>query len=713
MQTQENTQNITQELLRILPQNYKIESQNQQTQLNIQKLSQDIQKKDSQELLKHILTSNMLTNHFFTQITPTHSIFKQQDFLNFLSQNYKNLNQSLTNFKNKIGLAIANVDTNQHLYFNQNSNIVLDFPFKDCVLVGGQSKDESKTEELFFHEVLDSTKINKLLSPKAFQNAKRILPQNQPLSTNAMGGITFNRNSHGTIKDNLLIKGNNLIALHTLKQEFSGKVKLIYIDPPYNTKNDSFKYNDRFKHSTWLTFMKNRLEVAKDLLREDGVIFVQIDDNEQAYLKVLMDEIFGRDNFVNTISLKSKVSAGASGGGEDIKIKKNIEYIHIYSISTSIFNGFFDLYKITELGIYIKQMKYNNKSFKYTQILYSEGNKEYFTTIKDGKDEDIVIYKHNEVQIKSVNEISKIENISDIDVYIKYFDKIMTTTNAQTSIRKKVWDCTDSDNTFYSAIYNPISGRDKGKITTLYFMGKNKVLIIWLKNTAFIGSDGKIYKKEKYGTFWDGIDYNNINKDGSVDFTNGKKPESLLQRIIEMSTTEGDIVLDFFAGSGTTPAVAHKMKRQWIAIEQMDYIQDITKLRLQKVIEGEQGGISKALNWQGGGDFIYLELAKYNQNFVESIQNTESTQELFNFFKSQIQPELATKILLNYHIETQSFLQNETDFLIQNLQEAKELLITNLNLNMLYIPNSLKQDPLYNLTQSDIQTTKNFYKEEK
>jgi adenine-specific DNA-methyltransferase len=188
MQTQENTQNITQELLRILPQSYKIESQNQQTQLNIQKLSQDIQKKDSQELLKHILTSNMLTNHFFTQITPTHSIFKQQDFLNFLSQNYKNLNQSLTNFKNKIGLAIANVDTNQHLYFNQNSNIVLDFPFKDCVLVGGQSKDESKTEELFFHEVLDSTKINKLLSPKAFQNAKRILPQNQPLSTNAMGG---------------------------------------------------------------------------------------------------------------------------------------------------------------------------------------------------------------------------------------------------------------------------------------------------------------------------------------------------------------------------------------------------------------------------------------------------------------------------------------------------------------------------------------------
>jgi adenine-specific DNA-methyltransferase len=187
------------------------------------------------------------------------------------------------------------------------------------------------------------------------------------------------------------------------------------------------------------------------------------------------------------------------------------------------------------------------------------------------------------------------------------------------------------------------------------------------------------------------------------------KPESLLQRIIEMSTTEGDIVLDFFAGSGTTPAVAHKMKRQWIAIEQMDYIQDITKLRLQKVIEGEQGGISKALNWQGGGDFIYLELAKYNQNFVDSIQNTESTQELFNLFKSQIQ----TQSLLNYHIETQSFLQNEADFLIQNLQDAKELLITCLNPNMLYIPNSLKQDPLYNLTQSDIQTTKNFYKEEK
>jgi adenine-specific DNA-methyltransferase len=195
---------------------------------------------------------------------------------------------------------------------------------------------------------------------------------------------------------------------------------------------------------------------------------------------------------------------------------------------------------------------------------------------------------------------------------------------------------------------------------------------------------------------------------GSTDFMY-PKPESAIEVIIAASTTEGDIVLDFFAGSGTTPAVAHKMKRQWIAIEQMDYIQDITKLRLQKVLEGEQGGISKALNWQGGGDFVYLELAKYNQNFVESIQNTESTQELFNFFKSQIQ----TQSLLNYHIETQSVLQNEADFLIQNLQDAKELLITNLNLNMLYIPNSLKQDPLYNLTQEDIQTTKSFYKEEK
>lgn len=136
---------------------------------------------------------------------------------------------------------------------------------------------------------------------------------------------------NGNLQQNLLIKGNNLLALYSLRERLAGKVKLIYIDPPYNTESDSFTYNDSFNHSSWLTFMKNRLEVARDLLKEEGVIFVQCDDNEQAYLKVLMDEIFGRSNFLNQISVKMKQTSGASGGGEDKKLKKNIEYIIIYT----------------------------------------------------------------------------------------------------------------------------------------------------------------------------------------------------------------------------------------------------------------------------------------------------------------------------------------------------------------------------------------------
>jgi adenine-specific DNA-methyltransferase len=165
------------------------------------------------------------------------------------------------------------------------------FPFKDCVLEGGQSKDDEKCKEIFFNEVLAKDEINRLLDKKVITNARKYTQDG------ASDEVDFKRDENGLIKDNLIIKGNNLLALHTLKSNFAGKVKLIYIDPPYNTGNDSFNYNDNFNHSTWLTFMKNRLEVARDLLSEDGVIFVQCDDNEQAYLKVLMDEIFGQVNF--------------------------------------------------------------------------------------------------------------------------------------------------------------------------------------------------------------------------------------------------------------------------------------------------------------------------------------------------------------------------------------------------------------------------------
>lgn len=614
-------------------------------------------------------------------------IFKKDDFLNFLD--LKLLSASYTSFSNKIGLG-----TSEKRFLKNNENVVLNFPFKDGVIKGGQSRDDDKSTELFFNNILAKSEIDVLFAPKVLNNFELL----------GKGNI----NEVLENKPNLLIKGNNLIALHTLKEYFrhapqEDKIKLIYIDPPYNTGNDSFNYNDKFNHSTWLTFMKNRLEIARELLRDDGVIFVQCDDNEQAYLKVLMDEIFGRENFVNMISVNTKVSAGASGGGEDKKLKKNIEYILIYSKNMNCFSSFKPIYKRTELTKYIENMAENNKSFKYTSVLYKCENFEYFKTIKDGTNDDIVIYKVNNYEIKSVKQVASLEGITENEVYGKYYNKIMTTTNAQTSIRTRIWDATDSENNMYKAVYIPKSGKNKDKETEMLLMGKQKVLVIWLKDTTE-WINNKIYKKEKIGTYWDGFSWINVTKEGDIKFDNAKKPEGLLQRIIEISTNENDLVLDFFAGSGTTMAVAHKMKRRYIGIEQMDYIQNITKERLKKVIEGEQGGISKAVEWQGGGNLVYCELASLNAKFIEQIENCSNENELDNIYEA-----LRKLAFIDYRADIQSDFK-DLEFGALSFEEKKRILKKCLDRNMDYIPYADIEDSEYKIDEQTRILNKIFYK---
>lgn len=427
----------------------------------------------------------------------------------------------------------------------------------------------------------------------------RILLENKELSNTAQDENT----------ENMLIHGDNLLALKALEQQYAGKIKCIYIDPPYNTGSAFEHYDDNLEHSTWLNLMKFRLQILRNLLRDDGTIFVQIDDNEQAYLKVLCDEVFGRNNFINMISVQSKVSAGASGGGEDKRLKKNIEYILIYAKNFSSFEPFKPVYKKTELMTYIQKMKNDNKSFKYTSVLYKCSDRKYVKTIKDGAGDDIKIEKVNNYEIKSVKQIAELEGISEKEVYTKYYDKIMTTTNAQTSIRTRVWDATDSENNMYIATYIPKTGKDKGINKELIFMGKQKVLVIWLRDTA--ERDKKaIYKKEKIGTFWDGFSWINVTKEGGVLFPMGKKPESLMQQVFEMATKEGDCVLDSFLGSGSTAATAHKMNRKWIGVEMGEHAYTHCKVRLDKVVAGEdKGGITQSQNWQGGGGYRFYELA--------------------------------------------------------------------------------------------------------
>ncbi len=382
--------------------------------------------------------------------------------------------------------------------------------------------------------------------------------------------------------ENLYIEGDNLEVLKLLKKNYYGAIKMIYIDPPYNTGSDEFLYRDNFSmtqdeieqlqgdrdesgikmiknskdsaryHTNWLNEIYPLLKVAKDLLTEDGAIFISIDDNELENLKRLCNEIFGEENFINLISLNAKVSAGASGGGEDKKLKKNIEYILLYAKNSDGFQSIKAPYKDTELMSYIEQMKKDNKSFKYTNVLYSCSEEEYFKTIKDGDGNDIVINKIKNYDIKTVKQISQLEGISEKDVYYKYFEKIMTTTNAQTSIRDRVWEATGEENELFKATYVPRSGKNKGQAIDLLFIGKQKVLVIWLKDSA-VEIDGILYKREKVGTYWDGFSWINVSKEGSIKFDNGKKPIALIQRMINLFPDNNNmIVLDFFSGSGTT-----------------------------------------------------------------------------------------------------------------------------------------------------------------
>ena len=244
-------------------------------------------------------------------------IFKKDDFLNFLD--LKLLSASYTSFSNKIGLG-----TKAKRFIKNDENVVLNFPFKDGVIKGGQSRDDDKSTELFFNNILAKSEIDVLFAPKVLNNFELL----------GKGNI----NEVLENKPNLLIKGNNLIALHTLKEYFrhapqEDKIKLIYIDPPYNTGNDSFNYNDKFNHSTWLCFMKNRLEIARELLRDDGVIFVQCDDNEQAYLKVLMDEIFGRENFLSCMPRKTSSIIRVLC---DYEFQKIHDYILVYAFKKTL-----------------------------------------------------------------------------------------------------------------------------------------------------------------------------------------------------------------------------------------------------------------------------------------------------------------------------------------------------------------------------------------
>lgn len=615
---------------------------------------------DDDRILDFLLKDSKYSQEYKERFFKEHSlalVFKKDDFLNFLD--LKLLNSSYTSFSNKIGLG-----TKAKRFIKNDENVVLNFPFKDGVLKGGQSKDDEKSNEIFFNNVLAKSDIDALFSPKVLTN--------------------FELLGEGDIKEvlknnpSLLIKGNNLIALHTLKEYFrhqseQNKVKLIYIDPPYNTGNDDFKYNDKFNHSTWLCFMKNRLEIARELLRDDGVIFVQCDDNEQAYLKVLMDEIFGRENFVNTISVRSSTPSGLKTAHREKTIIKTKDYILVYGKNSS---------NIKFKPQYIRKDKWDTHYNSFFDRKSMTSQKIVDVMIKNG-------LLHDKATINDIN----INDKKHKDFYIKFADCIYRTAPEMPKEQKEL------------SIHNKdiiISYGDGDEIQ--YALNGNR--FSFLSQTLKLILNGSNLEKDISNLlcdFWGDIDFQNTQNQGGVGFENAKKPEQLIYRILDMTTNENDLVLDFFAGSGTTMAVAHKMKRRCITIEQMDYIQTITKERIKKVIEGEQGGISKAVSWSGGGNVVYCELAPLNAYFVEKIQNSRSEAELESIIAS-----MSEKAFIDYRVDIKKVLEDK-EFSALSLEDKKATLIDCLDRNMDYIPYADINDSEYKISDEAKKLNKIFY----
>jgi adenine-specific DNA-methyltransferase len=420
--------------------------------------------------------------------------------------------------------------------------------------------------------------------------------------------------SYGDPKSpNMLIRGDNLLALKALEQDFGGCVKCIFIDPPYNTGQAFQHYDDGLEHSIWLGLMRDRFELLKRLLTKDGILFCQLNDDEMAYGKILLDEVFGRANFLNQVSVKMKQTAGASGGGEDKRLKKNIEYILIYARDKDGpggFQKFNEVYDEEDLFEVIEDMRAEGKSWKYTRVLKSLGQRQYHTTFEDGSGQQIKVYRHDNVVMTPISQLCDEENLSEQECYVKYFDKIFRDTNAQSSIRTRVMEAVAGQGDFFSIEYIPKSGKNKGREITLYYKGNNCDLIAWLKDVA-VKKGERLVKLEKAGTYWEGFPLNNLTKEGGVLFPQGKKPEALIQKVFDLSTEAGDWVLDSFGGSGTTGAVAHKMGRRWIMVEMGEHCETHVVPRLRRVVDGQDsGGITGAVGWKGGGGFKYYELAE-------------------------------------------------------------------------------------------------------
>ncbi|PIY94348.1 MAG: adenine specific DNA methylase [Candidatus Levybacteria bacterium CG_4_10_14_0_8_um_filter_35_23] len=616
---------------------------------------------DDEKLLELLLNDKETKEHFFKKIKDS-TLFLKDKFLQFITMN-EFLPDSFTAFENEIGLS------DDGKLITQKEEISLVFPHKDCVLEGGQTKEEGKRDEIFYNTILAPDEVDRIKEPKVLVNWEKF---------NQDGGHEIKEISK---KDNLIIKGNNLLALYSLLPKYRDEIKLIYIDPPYNTGNDEFGYNDKFNHSAWLTFMKNRLEVARELLSNDGVIFINIDDKEYSYLKILCDGIFLKENFLNTISVKTSDPSGHKTvnpspysqteyillyAKDKSKYKYAIHYVpseYDTGYNRLILNPESDYKKWKIVGLF----DYLAKREKYRDT--REANQKLGKHIFEGLVADFALENRDRVfQLTAIaddaaKEIVKIRDLSETNNGI-------------------IYKISHNKNDIYI-----LDGRQ------IYFYS-NKVREI----------DGVLTPSKPLTNLWADIPYNGISGEGGVKLKNGKKPEKLLRRILDISTTENDLVLDFFAGAGTTGAVAHKMERRYILIEQMDYIHDLPEARLKNVIKGDQTGISKAVNWKGGGSFIYVELLEWNQKYINQLEKAKTQKEILDIYKKIEQEQF-----YRYKYEPKRFSLKQ--FKELDLKDQKRALLDILDMNHLYVNRSSMDDTTFKVDEKDKKLTKVFYEE--
>ncbi len=617
-------------------------------------------------LLKSLVTNETLKSHFFEEINGV-LVFDKMKFA-WVLESREFLPDSFTMFKNKIGLA----DSSQKL-LSRRSDVVLIWPYKDCMLEGGQTKEDQKRDEIFYNEVLAPDEINRLLYPKVFTNAKRYL-------NNSVEKITEIKDT-----DNLIIKGNNLLALASLLKRYKGKVKCIYIDPPFNTGSDSFKYNDKFNHSTWLTFMRNRISLARKLLSDDGCMFVHLDDNENTYCKVLMDEIFGPENYLNQIVVSTNQPFGYKSTSEGLF--KQANHILFYAKDKSNL-------RLNAESMFIERAYDTNYKwvFKNTEKDETEW---YWENIRDVVARKLGYFSARDVPKEKENKLARQVSEYAIQNASKVFRTASVTGGA---LNKRKETIAKSRQLKDVIVRHPNDDMD-------YMFIRGERVLFYSERLREI--DGYLLPGKLITDIWTDIPVEGLASEGNVSFPKGKKPERLIKRIIKLVTKPNDIILDYHLGSGTTAAVAHKLSRQYIGIEQIYYGENDSVTRLKNVIEGDATGISndEDVKWTGGNSFVYCELMEQNESIVSALQTADKSKEVQAILNRVTDDGLIIPSVLPDDLRS-----HMDEFAQMSLKQQKTLVMELIDKNKLYVNLCDIDDEELAVSNDDKAFTRNFYR---